>query len=95
MMTDVNWMNECFQRAKRNKSPKIAALCERRIHQFGVDEILTANAFAAYLIEGRPGTQRRVQTHRGEGSAKALAAALDVDMDKLDQRFVRWMSERK
>jgi hypothetical protein len=96
MMTDVNWMNECFQRAKRGKAPKIAVLAERKIDQFGVDEVLTSYALAAYLIEGRPDKLGAVLAKLGElGTVGSLEAALACDVARLDERFVRWLGERK
>jgi hypothetical protein len=96
MMGDVNWMNECFQRAKRGKAPTAEKLCERKIDQFGVDEILTSYALAAYLFEGRP--DRAGATLRAigaQGAAKGLASGLECALPDLDARFLRWMSERK
>lgn len=96
MMSDVNWMNECFQRAKRNKSVKAAALCERKIDQFGVDDVLTSYALAAYLVEGQGQHLRAVLTGIGtEGAAKSLSGVLQMDLDQLDRRLLRWLGERK
>ncbi|MBM3992209.1 MAG: hypothetical protein FJ298_14540 [Planctomycetes bacterium] len=96
MMGDANWMNEAFQRSKRGKGTKIAALCSRPIDTFGVDDVLTAYALAAYLLEGRADRVGPLLTAIGAGpSDKALAETLELTPAELDARLVRWMGERK
>jgi len=96
MMGDANWMNEAFQRSKRGKGTKIEALCSRPIDTFGVDDVLTAYALAAYLLEGRAERVGALFTALGTGpSDKALAETLALTPAELDARLVRWMAERK
>jgi hypothetical protein len=96
MMGDVNWMNECYQRALRGKVPTAERLCERRIDQFGVDEVLTSYALAAYLLEGRPEqVGATLKAIGAQGPAKGLAAGLEMELADLDARLVRWLGERK
>ena len=96
MMGDANWMNEAFQRSKRGKGTKMEALCSRPIDTFGVDDVLTAYALAAYLLEGRAERVGALFTALGTGpSDKALAETLALTPVELDARLVRWMAERK
>jgi hypothetical protein len=97
MMSDVNWMNETYQRAKRGRTPPLAKVFERKIDALGVDDVTVAYAFCAYLVEGRPEQLNDVFTRigKGEASGAAVAAALGVDLAALDKTFVRWMGERK
>lgn len=96
MMGDANWMNEAFQRSKRGKGTKIEALATRSIDKFGVDDVLTAYALAAYLLEGRADAVGPLYAAIGaSGADKALAEVLQLSPAELDARLVRWMGERK
>jgi hypothetical protein len=96
MLSDVNWMNEAYQRAKRGKAQPLEKLFERKIDQLGVDDVLLSYAFSAYLVEGRADELPQVfhELH-AKGSAAAVSAALGIDLASVDKRLVRWLSERK
>jgi hypothetical protein len=96
MMGDANWLNEAFQRSKRGKGTKIEALATRSIDKFGVDDVLTAYALAAYLLEGRADAVGPLYAAIGaSGADKALSEVLQLSPTELDARLVRWMGERK
>jgi hypothetical protein len=96
MLTDVNWVDEYYQRAKRGKAPTLAKLCGTRIDKFGVDDILGSYALAAYLIESRGAELPKLMRATGDdGGAAALAALFDGDLTAGDARLLRWLSERK
>ncbi len=96
MLTDVNWVDEYYQRAKRGRAPTLAKLCGTRIDKFGVDDILGSYALAAYLIEGRFDEVPKLMRATGDdGGATALAALFDGDLAAGDARLLRWLSERK
>ncbi len=96
MMGDANWINEAYQRSKRGKGTKVEALCSRPIDKLGVDDVLTAYALAAYLLEGRAASVGALFTALGTGpSDKALADTLALTPAELDAVLVRWMGERK
>ncbi len=98
MLSDVNWVNEYYQRAKRNRAPTLAKLAATRIDAFGVDDILASYAVAAYVLEGRPGALPELLGSLGassDGGAAALARLFDDELPLGDQRILRWLSERK
>jgi hypothetical protein len=95
MMGDSNWMNEAQQRFKRGRGTKVEELCTRKIDAFGVDDLLTAYALAAYLLEGRPEAVSTIYKALASDSRKALETALALTPQELDARLLRWLSERK
>ena len=97
MISDVNWMNETLQRAKRNRTPPLGKVFERKIDALGVDDVTVAYAFCAYLVEGRPEQLHDVFTRigKGETSAAAVTGVLGTDLPALDKTFLRWLGERK
>ena len=97
MLAEVNWMNECYQRGKRGKTQPLSKLFERKLDQLGVDDVLLAYAFSAYLVEGRPDALPAVfgGIYAGKGATAAVPTALGTDLASLDTRLVRWLSERK
>ncbi len=98
MLSDVNWVNEYYQRAKRNRAPKLKKLAATRIDAFGVDDILASYSLAAYLLEGRSEALPELLRALGastDGGAAALARLFDGELALGDQRILRWLSERK
>ncbi|MCY3000197.1 MAG: hypothetical protein NTV21_00090 [Planctomycetota bacterium] len=95
MMGDSNWMNEALQRFKRGRGTKVEELCARKIDAFGVDDLLTAYALAGYLLEGRSESVPAIYKALASDSRKALESALALTPTELDQRLLRWLSERK
>jgi len=97
MMSDVNWMNETLQRAKRGRTPPLGKVFERKIDALGVDDVTVAYAFCAYLVEGRPDQLHDVfeRIGKGETSAVAVTGVLGTDLPTLDKTFLRWLGERK
>ncbi len=98
MLSDVNWVNEYYQRAKRNRAPKLEKLAATRIDAFGVDDILASYAVAAYVLEGRSECVPELLRALGassDGGAAALARLFDGELALGDQRILRWLSERK
>jgi len=98
LLSDVNWVNEFYQRAKRGRAPKLDKLCSTRIDAFGVDDMLASYSLAAYLLEGRAADLPELLRALGGGAAggaDALSELFDGDLAAGDSRLLRWLSERK
>jgi hypothetical protein len=73
-------------------------MLERDVNAMGVEDMLYAYAFAAYLLEGRPEELPQI-LHRIAGgkssTAGALKEVLKMDAPAVEERLHRWLTERR
>jgi len=97
VQADANWMNEAFVLLSGPGRPDLEAGMEKDVSQVGVAEMLASYALAAYLLEGRP-AEAPVLLERIASGTKPVAAireVLGMSVHELQERLVRWLSERK
>lgn len=94
---DVNWMNEAYTVLTRENPVDLATVLGRDLATMGVDDVLVSYALAAFLVEGRPDVTPVLLKAVGEDvrPADAIQAALGLTVPELQERLVRWLSERK
>jgi hypothetical protein len=94
---DVNWMNEAYTLLTRESPVDLATVLGRDLSTMGVEDVLVSYALAAYLVEGRPEAIPVLLKAVGEDvpPADALHTALGLTVPELQERLVRWLSERK
>jgi hypothetical protein len=94
----TNWMNEALLLLQSPDHPKFAQMLERDVNAMSVEDMLYAYAFAAYLAEGRPKDLpqilRRCGGSRGT-SAAAVETVLAMDLGSVEERLMRWLTERQ
>jgi len=94
---DVNWMNEAYTVLTREKPVDIATVLGRDLATMGIDDVLVSYALAAFLVEGRSDAIPALLKAVGEDAAPAdaIRTALGLSVPELQERLVRWLSERK
>lgn len=94
---DVNWMNEAYSVMTREKPVDLASVLGRDLTTMGVDDVLVSYALAAFLVEGRSDAIPALLKAVGEDAAPAdaIRMALGMSVPELQERLVRWLSERK
>lgn len=98
LKSDSNWMNEAFVLLGQKDHPRFGAMLERDVNAMSVEDVLYAYAFAAYLLEGRPKDAPELLRHVGTGKETgpvAVQAVLHMDAIRLEERLLRWLSERR
>jgi hypothetical protein len=98
MTVDVNWMNEAYQLMKTKEAPELTELFARPMGGLGVEDLLMANAVAAYLIEGeseRVGPLLHELTAEGSSGPAAFEKVLGRPLAETQARLERWMGERR
>jgi len=94
---DVNWMNEAYTVLTRESPVDLATVLGRDLSTMGVEDVLVSYALAAYLVEGRPEAVAPLLEAVGQDAAPAdaIQRALAMTVPELQERLVRWLSERK
>jgi len=94
---DVNWMNEAYKLLTREAPVDLATVLGRELSTMGVEDVLVSYALCAYLVEGRPEATPVLLQAVGENvpPADAIQKALGMTVPELQERLVRWLSERK
>lgn len=98
MSPDANWMNEALNLLVSNDHPKFAALIENDVNKMGIQDMLYAYAFAAYMIEGRPQETPEMLREIGlanQPTSQAIRDVLHLDPAQVEERLQRWLAERK
>lgn len=93
----ANWMAEAAALFASERSPHLAFMLPKDVTRLTTEELLLSYVSCAYLLEARrkelPELLRRLGA--GEAPAKALEAALGLDVATLDERVRRWLGERR
>ena len=94
---DVNWMNEAYTLLTRENPPDLETVIGRDLATMGVEDVLVSYALAAYVVEGRPEAVGKLLESVGQDAApaEAIRTALGMTVPELQERLVRWLSERK
>jgi hypothetical protein len=94
---DVNWMNEAYLLLTRENPVELATVLGRDLTTMGVEDVLVSYALAAYLVEGRPDAISSLLAAIGADTPppEAIQKSLGMTVPELQERLVRWLSERK
>jgi hypothetical protein len=98
MSPTSNWMNEGLTLLSAADHPKFAGLIENDVNKMGIEDMLYAYLFAAYMIEGHPDDAPELLREIGQvrqPTAKAIQNVLHLDTAALEDRLHRWLTERK
>lgn len=94
---DVNWMNEAYTVMTREKPVELGTVIGRDLATMTIDDVLVSYALSAFLVEGRSDAIPALLKAVGEdvAPADAIRTALGMSVPELQERLVRWLSERK
>jgi hypothetical protein len=98
MAPSSNWMNEGLTLLGAADHPKFAGLVENDVNRMGIEDMLYAYVFAAYMLEGHPEETPEFLREIGQTkqpTAKAIQNVIHLDTSQLEERLHRWLSERK
>ena len=81
----------------RQNPVELATVLGRDLSTMGVEDVLVSYALAAFLVEGRPEATPVLLKAVGQNvpPADAIQSALGLTVPELQERLVRWLSERK
>lgn len=95
--TRTNWMNEARKLLVDGKRPNLALLLGRDVNQLTTEDLLFSYVMAAYLLEARgeqfPGILKKIG--EGKTSVEALELGLEMKLDEIEARVIRWLDERR
>ncbi|MFO0984050.1 MAG: hypothetical protein U1E76_20410 [Planctomycetota bacterium] len=96
MKPGANWMNEALVLLAGGGDDRLAPLIGKAAGAMSTEDVLTAYALAAFLLEGHPGDVASIARRAGgtEPAAAVLASTLHCDLIGLQQRLRRWLGER-
>jgi hypothetical protein len=92
----TDWFAEADKLLKGSNPPKLSVLLEKELSAIKLDEMVVAQAFAAYLAEGLPEQFPKVLERivAGESSVAAIEALTGRPLAETEKRLVRWIGER-
>jgi hypothetical protein len=92
----TDWYGEAITILKSPSAPKLSELLGKELAAVKIEEMVVAQAFAAYLVEGLPKELPEILTHAGAGesTAAALEAVTKRPLAEIEKRFQRWLGER-
>jgi hypothetical protein len=93
-----NWMNEGLTLLNASDHPKFTALLDNDVNKMGIEDMLYAYVFAAYMIESQPEETTEFLHEIGQvrqSMTQAIQNVLHMNPDELELRLQRWLTERK
>jgi hypothetical protein len=92
----TDWFAEASRLLSSPKPPKLAELLGKELPAVKLEEMVLAQAFAAYLIEGLPAQLPELlqRTGAGESPSTVLEELTKRPLAETERRLVRWLSER-
>lgn len=92
---DADWLAIARDLDADNALPRLNFMLGRRVDDMGADELVTAYAFAAFLIEGRPREVHGILHRVGAGAhpVTVLEEELGRSLPDIEERFRRWLRE--
>ncbi len=96
MEPTTNWMNEAFLILQAPGRPNLKKLLEKGVNELTPEDLLYSYVLAAYLIEAEaPHVPELLRTiGKGKSSVLAIQAELKTQIPELEDRILRWLSER-
>jgi hypothetical protein len=94
---ETNWMNEALLLLDQADHPSFEKALAKPVNAMGLEDMLYAYAFSAYLLEGRPKDLPLILGRIANGkvsTASALADILKLDGAAVEERLHRWLTER-
>jgi hypothetical protein len=94
----ADWVNVVRKQVlEKGVAPNLKVLIGTPLNSMTRDDGVMSYALAAYFLEGRPDDFRRLfgTMTRKHGFPESLAETLDIDVEGLELRFVRWLRETK
>ena len=92
----TDWYVEAITLLKSPSAPKLSDVLGKELSGIKIDEMVVAQAFAAYLVEGLPKELPEILTHAGAGESTvaAIEAVTKRPLAETAKRFERWLGER-
>lgn len=92
----ADWFAEADKILKGSTPPKFADLLEKELNAIKLEEMVVAQAFAAYLAEGMPKEFPEIlkRIGAGESSVAVLESVTGRPVAELEKRLSRWIGER-
>jgi predicted secreted protein len=92
----TDWFAEADRILKGSNPPKLAELLGKDLSAIKLEEMVVAQAFAAYLAEGLPKQLPEIlaRVGQGESSVAVLEAVTARPLPETEKRLVRWLGER-
>lgn len=96
MEPSTNWMNEAYLILKEPGRPQLKDLLVKGVNELTPEDLLYSYVLAAYLIEARPAELPAILRAMGKGKSSILTlkAELKIQIPELEDRILRWLSER-
>ncbi len=93
----ANWMNEAHKLFSSGKSVELKSLLTKNVNQLKTEDLLYSYVLAAYLLEAEADKLPTLLREIGAGMAsqEAFEQVLGLDVEHLDARVSRWLSERR
>ena len=95
--TNTNWMSLAHKELNGDQPPKLSKFMKKETNALTSRELLYSYVLAAYLLEGRPQDTPRFLSLIGAGKDPrvAIQEGLGLEVEGLEKRVKRWLSERK
>jgi len=91
-----DWFVEADKLLKSSNPPKLSVLLGKELTAIKLDEMVLAQAFAAYLAEGLPEQFPKIleKIGAGESAVAAIEAVTGRPLAETEKRLARWITER-
>ncbi len=92
----TDWFAEADKILKGSNPPKLAELLGKELPALKLEEMVVAQAFAAYLAEGLPKEFAQIleRVGAGESAATVIESLTGRPLAETEQRLARWLGER-
>jgi len=92
----TDWFAEADKILKGANPPKLAELLAKELSALKLDDMVVAQAFAAYLAEGAPKELAAIleRVGAGESAVSVIEAVSARPLAETEKRLARWISER-
>jgi len=92
----TNWMDEGLRMLQEKRQPALEELVRKDASQLTTEDVLYSYTLATYLLEAYPEVLTKMLKRLGTGypGIPALSEALGMDVQTLERRLERWLTER-
>jgi hypothetical protein len=92
----TDWFAEADKILKGSSPPKLAELVGKDLSAIKLEDMVVAQAFAAYLAEGLPKEFAQIleRIGAGESPVTVIEAVTGRPLDETEKRLARWVTER-
>ena len=93
----TNWMDETLRLWMEGRAPKLPELFAKGASDLTTEDVLASYALATYLLEARAEVVAPMLERLGNGFARtqAFQEAVNMDLERFQRHFRRWLEERK